>query len=72
MTQKHNDLDPKAYNPKFQWHFLAPKYWSTWAGILFSIPFAFLPLTFHRWLATKVAKKSWLKPKDNQPVQEST
>ncbi len=57
MTQIRDDYDPKAYNPKFQWSFLAPKYWGTWLGLLFSIPFAFLPIAVHRWLAKKAAKK---------------
>lgn len=52
-----NDFDPKAYNPKFQWSFLAPKFWTTWLGILFAIPFSFLPISLHRWLASRAAKK---------------
>lgn len=56
-TSPRNDFDEKAYNPKFAWHFLAPKYWLTWLGVLFALPIALLPLSFHRWLATKAANK---------------
>ncbi|GAB7219010.1 lauroyl-Kdo(2)-lipid IV(A) myristoyltransferase [Vibrio comitans] len=52
-----NDFDPKAYNPEFKWRFLAPKFWTTWLGILFAIPFSFLPISLHRWLASRAAKK---------------
>ncbi|OBT10097.1 lipid A biosynthesis (KDO)2-(lauroyl)-lipid IVA acyltransferase [Vibrio sp. UCD-FRSSP16_10] len=57
MKNTRNDFDPKAYNPKFKWQFLSPKYWTTWLGILFAIPFSFLPLTLHRWLSSVAAKK---------------
>lgn len=52
-----NDFDEKAYNPTFEWHFLAPKYWPTWLGIILSVPIATLPLSFHQWLAKKIANK---------------
>ncbi|GEM78173.1 lauroyl-Kdo(2)-lipid IV(A) myristoyltransferase [Vibrio superstes] len=57
MTKSRNDFDPKAYNPKFKREFLAPKYWTTWLGILFAIPFSFAPLSLHRWLASRATKK---------------
>ncbi|PMG05821.1 lipid A biosynthesis (KDO)2-(lauroyl)-lipid IVA acyltransferase [Vibrio breoganii] len=57
MKNTRNDFDPKAYNPRFQRSFLAPKYWSTWLGILFAIPFSLLPLALHRWLAQRAASK---------------
>lgn len=57
MTTKRDDYDPKAYSPKFELSFLAPKHWGTWLGLLLSIPFAFLPISVHRWLAKKAAKK---------------
>lgn len=52
-----NDFDKKAYNPKFKWHFLAPKYWLTWLGVLLALPIALLPLSLHQWLANKIALK---------------
>ncbi|MPW37525.1 lauroyl-Kdo(2)-lipid IV(A) myristoyltransferase [Vibrio sp. B1Z05] len=57
MKETRNDFDPKAYNPEFKWSFLAPKFWTTWLGILFSIPFSFLPIALHRKLASYAAKK---------------
>lgn len=57
MTQKRNDFDPKAYNPTFEWGFLAPKYWGTWLGLLLSLPVALLPLSFHKWLSHQVASR---------------
>lgn len=57
MTDKRNDFDPKAYNPTFEWGFLAPKYWGTWIGVLLSIPLSLLPLDFHKWLSHQVARK---------------
>lgn len=57
MTDKRNDFDPKAYNPTFEWGFLAPKYWGTWIGVLLSVPLSLLPLGFHQWLSHQVARK---------------
>ncbi|KOO06671.1 lauroyl-Kdo(2)-lipid IV(A) myristoyltransferase [Vibrio hepatarius] len=57
MTDKRNDFDPKAYNPTFEWGFLAPKYWGTWIGVLLSVPLSLLPLGFHKWLSHQVARK---------------
>ncbi|CAM2984326.1 lauroyl-Kdo(2)-lipid IV(A) myristoyltransferase [Vibrio rarus] len=63
MNNPRNDFDPKAYNPTFKWGFLAPKYWTTWFGILFAIPFSFAPISFHRWLASLAAKNIMAKTK---------
>ena len=52
-----NDFDKKAYNPKFKWHFITPRYWLTWLGVLLALPMALLPLSFHQWLAKKAALK---------------
>lgn len=38
-----NDFDPLAYNPRFAWRFLAPKYWGTWLLILLCVPLSLLP-----------------------------
>ncbi len=55
MTER-NDYDPKAYNPKFQWHFLAPKYWGTWLAVLLSVITSFLPNVVRLKLAQLMAK----------------
>ena len=52
-----NDFDAKAYNPTFEWHFLAPKHWLTWLGVIIALPVALLPLSSHRWLARKITNK---------------
>ncbi|MDA9558134.1 lauroyl-Kdo(2)-lipid IV(A) myristoyltransferase [Vibrio sp.] len=58
MSQSpRNDFDPTAYNPTFQWHFLAPKYWGTWLAILLLIPVTLLPVSWRHWVAKKAAKK---------------
>ncbi|ELU49991.1 lipid A biosynthesis (KDO)2-(lauroyl)-lipid IVA acyltransferase, partial [Vibrio campbellii CAIM 519 = NBRC 15631 = ATCC 25920] len=57
MTNQRDDFDPKAYNPKFERHFLAPKYWGTWVGVALSLPLALLPLGMQKWLAKNIAKK---------------
>ncbi|GAM54727.1 lipid A biosynthesis 2-(lauroyl)-lipid IVA acyltransferase [Vibrio ishigakensis] len=57
MKNTRYDFDPKEYSPKFETRFLAPKYWATWLGILFAIPFSLMPLRLHRWLALCAAKK---------------
>ena len=51
-----NDHDPKAYNPTFQWHFMAPKYWGTWLAIAFSALFSLLPNLVRFKLAKFLAK----------------
>lgn len=56
-SNQRNDFDESAYNPHFEWHFLAPKYWGTWLMVLFCIPVAFLPLRFRYWLADKLATR---------------
>lgn len=57
MTNQRDDFDPKAYNPKFERHFLALKYWGTWIGVVLSLPLALLPLGVQKWLAKTIAKK---------------
>ncbi|MFA0415187.1 lauroyl-Kdo(2)-lipid IV(A) myristoyltransferase [Vibrio renipiscarius] len=51
-----NDFDEKAYNPTFEWHFLAPKYWPTWLLVLLSIPIALLPLKIRHSASCVLAK----------------
>ncbi len=55
MTER-NDYDPKAYDPKFQWHFLAPKYWGTWLAVLLSVIACLLPNVVRLKLAQLMAK----------------
>lgn len=55
MNKNQNDFDPKAYNPTFEWRFLAPKYWGTWLAVILAVPFALLPLKVHKWLAHLIA-----------------
>lgn len=57
MKTERNDFDPKAYNPTFQWRFLAPKYWGTWLAVLLALPLALLPLRVQQWLAKLIAQK---------------
>ncbi|MGL6260685.1 lauroyl-Kdo(2)-lipid IV(A) myristoyltransferase [Vibrio sp. WXL210] len=57
MTIKRDDFDSKAYNPTFQWHFLAPKYWGTWLAAIASLPVALLPLKVHKWMARVIAAR---------------
>lgn len=58
MTQQRNDFDEKAYNPTFEWSFLAPKYWGTWIALLFACLFAFLPRAAKLSLSKFVAKQA--------------
>lgn len=58
MTQQRNDFDEKAYNPTFEWSFLAPKYWGTWIALLFACLFAFLPRSAKLALSKFVAKQA--------------
>ncbi|MCG6221362.1 lauroyl-Kdo(2)-lipid IV(A) myristoyltransferase, partial [Vibrio diabolicus] len=57
MTIKRDDFDPKAYNPEFKRHFLSPKYWGTWLGVLLFLPLSLMPLGLQKWLAKTIAKK---------------
>ncbi|AUI85111.1 lipid A biosynthesis (KDO)2-(lauroyl)-lipid IVA acyltransferase [Vibrio azureus] len=57
MTEQRNDFDPKAYNPVFQRHFLAPKYWLTWLGVILAVPLSLLPFSLQKWLAKIIASK---------------
>ncbi len=54
-TNEH--YDPKAYNPVFRWHFLAPKYWGTWLLVLLLLPLTLLPVRFRYWVASKFARR---------------
>lgn len=56
MNQR-NDFDSKAYNPTFNRSFLAPKFWSTWLGVVVGLPLALLPLKAQKWLAKTIAAK---------------
>ncbi|OXE32981.1 lauroyl-Kdo(2)-lipid IV(A) myristoyltransferase, partial [Vibrio parahaemolyticus] len=57
MTAKRDDYDSKAYNPEFERHFLSPKYWGTWLGVILFLPLALMPLSAQKWLAKTIAKK---------------
>ncbi|MCF7355401.1 lauroyl-Kdo(2)-lipid IV(A) myristoyltransferase [Vibrio sp. CK2-1] len=65
MTQQRNDFDEKAYNPTFEWSFLAPKYWGTWLMVLVALPIALLPHSFRYALSNKIAKILVKKRKGN-------
>ncbi|KAB0302230.1 lauroyl-Kdo(2)-lipid IV(A) myristoyltransferase [Vibrio fortis] len=56
MTEKRNDFDENAYNPTFEWGFLAPKYWGTWLVVFLGLPLALIPHKVKLKLATKIAK----------------
>ncbi|MDN3632418.1 lauroyl-Kdo(2)-lipid IV(A) myristoyltransferase [Vibrio lentus] len=58
MTTQRNDFDPKAYNPEFEWGFLAPKYWGTWIAVLLSSLVCFLPNSIRLALAKFMAKQA--------------
>lgn len=62
MTQQRNDFDEYAYDPKFQWHFLAPQYWGTWIIVFFACLTSFLPKSIKRMIANSLAKLA-VKPK---------
>lgn len=62
MTEKRNDFDPDAYNPTFEWGFLAPKHWGTWFGILVGLPLTLLPHTIKLWISKKLVKRTINKP----------
>jgi len=62
MTEKRNDFDENAYNPTFEWGFLAPKYWGTWIIVILGLPLALLPHRIKFKLASKIAKKLIQKP----------
>lgn len=65
MTQQRNDFDEKAYNPTFQWAFLAPKYWGTWLLIIIALPVALLPHSFRYAVSNKIASILVKKKKGN-------
>jgi lauroyl-KDO2-lipid IV(A) myristoyltransferase len=57
MTIQRDDYDPKAYNPEFARHFLAPKYWGSWLGVILFLPLSLLPFGLQKWLAKTLAAK---------------
>lgn len=65
MTQPRNDFDELAYNPTFEWSFLAPKYWGTWLMLLIALPIALLPHSFRYALSDKIASFLVKKKKGN-------
>lgn len=66
MTIKRDDFDPKAYNPEFKRHFLSPKYWGTWLGVILFLPLSLMPLGLQKWLAKTIAKKNCRNPTRGQ------
>lgn len=56
MSSFRDDYDVNAYNPAFEWGFLAPKYWSTWLAVLFASLFSLLPNFIRLALAKGFAK----------------
>ncbi|RJX72388.1 lauroyl-Kdo(2)-lipid IV(A) myristoyltransferase [Vibrio sinensis] len=69
MNTKRNDYDPKAYNPRFQWGFLAPKYWGVWLGLAIGLPLSLLPNNTRVSIARFIAKK--LTKRQRGPVQKA-
>ncbi|MCW8333612.1 lauroyl-Kdo(2)-lipid IV(A) myristoyltransferase [Vibrio paucivorans] len=61
MTKPRNDFDPKAYNPEFDYRFLAPTHWGTWVGLTLGLPLSLLPhkvrTSIARFIASKISKK---------------
>lgn len=55
---ERNDFDEKAYNPTFEWSFLAPRYWGTWIGLFFASLFSFLPHALKLPLSKFIAKQA--------------
>lgn len=55
-SSPRNDFDPLAYHPRFEWHFLSPKYWGTWLLVISCIPLALLPHKLRYWLSARVAQ----------------
>ena len=62
MTDKRDDFDPNAYNPTFEWSFLAPKFWGTWLIVLVGLPLALFPYKAKLFIATKLARMLINKP----------
>lgn len=56
MTQQRNDFDELAYNPQFQFSFLAPKYWGTWLGVFIACLTSLLPNSIQYFFAKQLAK----------------
>ncbi len=52
------DNDTQAsYQPRFQWSFLHPRYWSIWLGVLVGLILAFVPFRWRDKLAAMLAKR---------------
>ncbi|WP_460756499.1 lauroyl-Kdo(2)-lipid IV(A) myristoyltransferase [Marinomonas epiphytica] len=47
-------IDPYLHAPKFQWKFLAPKYWPAWFMVAVAFLLAYVPYRWRDKLATKV------------------
>ncbi len=58
MNKERDDFDPKAYNPSFEWGFLAPKYWGTWVAVLLSSLVSLLPNALRLVIAKFLAKQA--------------
>ncbi|MEH0742539.1 lauroyl-Kdo(2)-lipid IV(A) myristoyltransferase [Vibrio cholerae] len=56
MSFIRDDYDPKAYNPTFEWGFLAPRYWGTWLAVFFGALLSLLPNVLRLGLARQLAK----------------
>lgn len=52
---QRNDFDIKAYEPKFKWYFLAPKYWGTWLSVFSATLLSLTPKEFRLWLANRLS-----------------
>ncbi|WP_100753530.1 lauroyl-Kdo(2)-lipid IV(A) myristoyltransferase [Vibrio salilacus] len=56
MSSVRDDFDAKAYNPTFEWGFLAPKYWGTWLAVLIGALLSLLPNAVQLFIARQLAK----------------
>lgn len=69
MKNRRHDVDPKAYNPTFQWRFLSFKHWGTWIMILLAMPVALLPNKIRCKLATRIS--NYMVDKQNKASQRA-
>jgi len=59
VTMKNrDDFDINAYNPKFRWNFLQPKYWGTWISVIFASLASCTPTGFRFWLSKRLAQQA--------------
>ncbi len=56
----------RTYLPRFQKHFLKPRFWGVWGALAVALPFSLLPLKFHRGLARRAARFILTKRKDSK------